>query len=105
MPRPARAYLMTDADVARTAAEHGSSRPAAPIAAHEPQGDAGTDPDRALTDALSKAPAEGVSVPELVAATGRSRRWIYYRLHALAQDGRAEQTERGSWRTSGGDPT
>ncbi len=103
-PRPARAYLMTDPDVERAAAATAGSRPApieldaAPVL-HLPPGNAGADPGRALLEALSAAPAEGVSVPALVAATGRSRRWVYYRLRTLAADGRAEQTERGGWRS------
>lgn len=98
VPRPARAYLMTDADVARTATERGSSRPVAPIAAHDAPEDTSADPDRALTDALAQAPAAGVSIRELVAVSGRSRRWVYYRLRELSAEGLAEQTERGMWR-------
>jgi S-DNA-T family DNA segregation ATPase FtsK/SpoIIIE len=101
-PRPARAYLMTDADVEQTAARYADSRPirTAPVAPvlHLPRADA-SEPDRALTDALDRAPAQGISVPELIATTGRSRRWIYYRLRELAAEGRAEQTERGAWRS------
>lgn len=105
-PRPARAYLMTDADVEQTAARYADSRPTldtvtAPVL-HLPRADTG-EPDRVLTDALDRAPAEGISVPELVTATGRSRRWIYYRLRELAAEGRAEQTDRGGWRAIGGD--
>jgi hypothetical protein len=66
-------------------------------------GDAGTqppddDPDAALRAALSAAPAEGISVAELVAITRMSRRWVYYRLGELAADGHAEQTPRRLWR-------
>lgn len=105
VPRPARAYLMTDADVERAAARHADTGPApiepptGPVLQLPPTNN-GTDPARALFDALTEAPAGGLSVPELVVATGRSRRWVYYRLRALAADGRAEQTERGGWRST-----
>lgn len=103
VPRPARAYLMTDADVEQAAARHADTGPA-PIeraagpVLHLPPRSPGADPEGALIGALADARAEGVSVPELVAATGRSRRWVYYRLRTLAADGRAEQTEDGGWR-------
>jgi hypothetical protein len=32
-----------------------------------------------------------------MAATGMSRRWVYYRLRELADAGRVIQTERGNW--------
>ena len=103
--RPARAYLMTDADVETAVAEHATIRPApiepsaAPVL-HLPQTSHSEDPDRTLLDALTGAPVEGVTVPELVDATGRSRRWVYYRLRDLATDGRAEQTTAGAWRAT-----
>jgi DNA segregation ATPase FtsK/SpoIIIE, S-DNA-T family len=108
VPRPARAYLMTDADVEAVAAAHATTRPVPIEPPDEPTGPVlhlpprnhGTDPDRALIDALTAA-VEGVTVPELVAATGRSRRWVYYRLRSLAVEGRAEQTEHGGWRATG----
>jgi S-DNA-T family DNA segregation ATPase FtsK/SpoIIIE len=58
------------------------------------------DPEAVLWDALSAAPAEGISAAELIAATGKSRRWVYYRLRELAADGRAVQTTRGLWRAA-----
>jgi len=105
-PRPARAYLMTDADVEATAARYASSRPALTVESkpdpapvfHLPPAD--TEPERELIDALDHAPADGIGVAELVTAAGRSRRWIYYRLRALAEEGRAERTERGVWRAT-----
>jgi hypothetical protein len=48
----------------------------------------------ALWAALSAAPAEGISVPELVTASDMSRRWVYYRLRELAAAGRVVQTAR-----------
>lgn len=116
-PRRARAYLLTDDDVAATAARHAPTRPPldevsrAALARLFPPETEGTtvtletmqehddsDPETLLWAALSAAPDEGVSVPDLVAHTGMSRRWIYYRLHQLAADGMVTQTARGLWR-------
>jgi len=118
-PRRARAYLVTDDDVTDAAAHYATARPRlddisrlALIATLPVSGtaidtdDAGTgraadpagDPEAGLWDALAAAPDEGISVPELVAAIGMSRRWIYYRLGKLAAAGRAVQTTRGLWR-------
>ena len=44
-----------------------------------------------LWAALSLAPEEGISVPDLMAATGMGRPWVYYRLRELADAGRAIQ--------------
>jgi hypothetical protein len=115
-PRRARAYLLTDDDVTDAAAHYATARPrlddisrlaliTMPPAAGTDD-DAGTgrpadaadDPEAGLWDALAAAPDEGISVPELVAAIGMSRRWIYYRLGKLAAAGRAVQTTRGLWR-------
>jgi S-DNA-T family DNA segregation ATPase FtsK/SpoIIIE len=60
------------------------------------------DAEAVLRDALSAAPDEGISVPELVAVTGMRRRWVYYRLRELAASGRAAQTTRGRWRARQG---
>jgi S-DNA-T family DNA segregation ATPase FtsK/SpoIIIE len=106
VPRPARAYLMTDADVETAGARHAAAVRPAPIeppsapVLHLPQTSHSGGPDRALLDALTGAPDEGVTVPELVDATGRSRRWVYYRLRGLATDGQAEQTTEGAWRAT-----
>ena len=58
-----------------------------------------------LWAALCLAPAEGVSVPDLMRQTGMGRRWVYYRLTELAAAGRATQVTRGQWRATpdGGD--
>ena len=63
------------------------------------------DPEVIFWAALSLAPDEGTSVPDLVTETGMSRRWVYYRLRELAAAGRAVQVARGQWRTAylGGD--
>ena len=116
-PRRARAYLLTDDDVAVTAARHAPSRPpldevsraalaqpfppdtedtpATPVTVHEHDD---SNPETLLWAALLAAPDEGVSVPGLVAQTGMSRRWVYYRLRQLAADGLVTQTARGLWR-------
>jgi hypothetical protein len=132
-PRRARCYLVTDDAVAATAARHAGLRPdldevsrraitgraqAGPdeseprtVPADQarngnvPEG--GRDaPEAILWAALSLAPDEGLSVPELMTATGMGRRWVYYRLRELADSGRVIQTDRGTWRTAspGHDP-
>ncbi len=78
-----------------------SSRDVGPI----PGGSPGADPEALLWTVLCLAPDPGISIPELVAETGMSRRWIYYRLEELAAVGRAVQVARGLWRavTTDGD--
>ncbi|HEV7830142.1 MAG TPA: hypothetical protein VGP04_15095, partial [Pseudonocardiaceae bacterium] len=51
-----------------------------------------------LWAALSLAPDEGVSVPELMNATRMSRPWVYQRLRELADRGQVTQVSRGRWR-------
>jgi len=58
------------------------------------------DADAILKRALSAAPAEGVPVSDLITVTGMSRRWVFYRLRQLADEGHAVQTIRGYWRTA-----
>jgi S-DNA-T family DNA segregation ATPase FtsK/SpoIIIE len=120
-PRRARAYLLTDDDVTVAAARYAPSRPRldaisrlalatkppAPSADEPGPGDRAEgpaepddDPEATLWAALPSAPDEGISVPELVAATGMSRRWIYYRLRELATAGQVTQTARGLWRVA-----
>lgn len=55
-------------------------------------------PDMALWEALGQAPAHGVSIAELMTATGRSKRWVHYRLERLHRDHRAERAASGRWR-------
>ena len=129
-PRRARAFLITDNDVTDAIARYAPARPQldaisrlaltaappAPPVTAEPgdqgTGDAGTaQPDSAQDDgpestlwtALSLAPDDGISVPELVAITRMGRRWVYYRLRELAAAGRVIQTARGQSRTVPGD--
>ena len=120
-PNRARAYLVTDQAVSDTANRFAAQRPCldevSRAALASPRNHAATGPDdladdpdappsQAVTDdreaalltALSQAPEEGASVVALVAQTGMSRRWIYYRLHELAATGIVVQTIRGHWR-------
>jgi FtsK/SpoIIIE family len=131
-PRRARAYLLTDEVVAATAARHALARPGLDeVSAQAIAGRAQFDPDSLPSEAehgqqadpfrddtagqdapevilwatLALAPAEGVSVARLMTETGMGRRWVYYRLRALAGAGRVTQTSPGMWRTipDGGD--
>jgi S-DNA-T family DNA segregation ATPase FtsK/SpoIIIE len=65
----------------------------------------GTDnaPEVILWAALSLAPEEGVTVPNLMTATGMSRPWVYQRLHELVGRRQVVQVSRGRWRTVNGD--
>jgi S-DNA-T family DNA segregation ATPase FtsK/SpoIIIE len=129
-PRRARAYLVTDDDVARTVAQYAADRPQldaisrgaaaqAPPAWDAPrdlQGDpdepAGT-PDSnqattaegALWVALVTAPNEGADIAELMRASGMGRSTLYRYLSEFADAGRAVQVGWGRWRaitTTGG---
>jgi FtsK/SpoIIIE family len=127
-PRRARAYLLTDQTVADTAAWHAILRPdldeislhaldkpsgtSPPHPQETPTTGPGEDedspgsadnPEALLWAALSLAPEQGISVPDLVDETGMSRRWVYYRLRALADTGQAVQTDHGTWRAAGPD--
>ena len=107
-PRRARAYRLTDQDVATIAARHQATRPAldglsAAIATPtEPAPDDAPatdgDPVTALRAALEQAPESGVTVRELTEATGMGRTWIYNQLKSLDTNGHARQVTRGRWR-------
>jgi hypothetical protein len=127
-PRRARAYLLTDQAVADAASRHADTRPelddvsrraitgrpaegltppaapdsvataSVPNAGPDAGDEAGADVEGALWAALCLAPDEGITIPELVAETRMSRRWVYYRLEDLAAVGRAVQVTRGLWR-------
>jgi S-DNA-T family DNA segregation ATPase FtsK/SpoIIIE len=127
-PRRARAYLVTDDDVARTVARCATSRPqlddvsrgaipgpaAEPAAWHDPgdtQDDAvegvgtpddhdTTTPEGALWLALCTAPEEGADIAELIRLTAMSRATLYRHLAQHAQAGRAIQVSRGRWRAT-----
>jgi S-DNA-T family DNA segregation ATPase FtsK/SpoIIIE len=128
-PKRARAYLVTDDDVARTDAQYGFSRPQldsisrgalhhTPVPA-EPvpwylagvQRDAGEPGDvsddyqpatqeGALWVALCDAPDVGADIAELLLASGMTRPTLYRHLGALADAGRAVQVSRGRWRAT-----
>ncbi|BCJ50418.1 hypothetical protein Asp14428_18930 [Actinoplanes sp. NBRC 14428] len=106
-PRRARGYLVTDEHVRETAARYAGHRPEldalSRAAIDQPRAIAppvpvNDDPERALLIALGTAPTEGLTVPELIEATGMRRTWIYDRLQALAAVGSARQVTRGRWR-------
>ena len=61
-------------------------------------------PEATLWAALLAAPADGVTVPELMIQTGMSRPWIYQRLAGMARNGHAAQVTRGRWRAVAGHP-
>jgi DNA segregation ATPase FtsK/SpoIIIE-like protein len=111
-PRRARAYLVTDNDVARTAAHFATSRPqlddisrsAILGPAGEPAGTPDdhdtTTPEGALWLALCTAPGEGADIAELIRLTGMSRATLYRPLAQHARAGRAIQVSRGRWRAT-----
>jgi S-DNA-T family DNA segregation ATPase FtsK/SpoIIIE len=117
-PRRARAYLLTDQAVADTASRYADFRPELDDISRRaltqgddtkdeepldrfpdqaPDGSLEADPETLLWTVLCLAPDKGISIPQLVTATGMSRRWIYYRLDELAAVGRAVQVARGLW--------
>jgi S-DNA-T family DNA segregation ATPase FtsK/SpoIIIE len=125
-PRRARAYLITDNDVARTVAHYAHSRPqlddvsrsalypnvvgidpyernesgdTAEFTAIPDMPDTQT-PESALWLALCAAPDEGADIAELMRASGMSRPTLYRHLAAHAQAGRAIQVSRGRWRAA-----
>jgi S-DNA-T family DNA segregation ATPase FtsK/SpoIIIE len=117
-PRRARAYLVTDQAVAYTADHYAYYRPTLDETSRQALGneddwgppdapedepphvhDADDDqPEAILWAALSLAPDDGITVPELMEATGMSRPWIYLRLRELADLGQVTQVSRGRWR-------
>jgi DNA segregation ATPase FtsK/SpoIIIE, S-DNA-T family len=84
-----------------------STPPTPPPARPEPP----PDPSRLLWEALSNAPEEGISITDLVTATGMRRTWVYDRLRELAAHDRATRGgPRGHWQavhhpTNPTDPT
>jgi len=125
-PRRARAYLVTDDDVARAATRYTDGRPQldavsrgaihpgrteaepAPWYLTDPHRDAGepgggsdtydtTTPEGALWLALCAAPDEGADIAELMRLSGMSRATLYRHLAEYARAGRAIQVSRGRW--------
>ncbi|HEY1699788.1 MAG TPA: FtsK/SpoIIIE domain-containing protein [Trebonia sp.] len=110
-PEKHRAYLITDERVARHAATCAAGRPAMPQTARSATQSTGTAPARtddgngpeiALWAALRAAGPEGVSVADLMTATGMTRPTLYRHLRARARAGRACQVARGYWRAADG---
>ncbi|MEV1171796.1 winged helix-turn-helix transcriptional regulator [Nonomuraea sp. NPDC049784] len=124
IPRRARTYLLDDEGVQATAERHAEHRPsldAVSLAAlddaasrAERHADASIDEERTsprharqiapkrgdsvLWTVLRDAPENGITVDELITATGMSRPTIYRRLAQLENDGRVRQVSRGRWR-------
>lgn len=128
-PKRARAYLVTDDDVARTTARYGWDRPqldsvsrgalhqipapAEPVPwylvnSHRDGGEPEGTPDAyapatqedALWVALCDAPDEGADIAELMRTSGMTRPTLYRHLAAHADAGRAVQVSRGRWRAA-----
>ena len=118
IPRRARAYLLTDEAVTKTAARHAQiprqlddisravsertyTNPPRPGPVNvEDIAEERTDANSILWSELSTAPPEGIPVSELITITGMSRRWVFWRLKQLADRGEAVQTVRGHWRAA-----
>jgi S-DNA-T family DNA segregation ATPase FtsK/SpoIIIE len=103
-PRPARAYLLTDNDVATIASRHGRFN-ADDIPDNDRPADQPRSPERLLLEALHAAPDEGITVPELMAIVGKPRRWVYRRLNQLVNTSRVVQVTWGYWRAPATPPT
>jgi hypothetical protein len=102
-PKRARAYLITDEDIADTARRHSASSPVLNPPHRipdDPQNDTSDpqSPEERLWHALLTATKEGISVPTLVRDTGISRPTLYRRLTQLVRTGRAVQVSRGHYR-------
>jgi hypothetical protein len=116
-PKRARAYLLTDQVVEAAATYYADYRPPLdPISRQALEQDhperlvIPPDPDTMTPETvqdgpevilwaeLITAPPEGVTVPDLMTATGMSRPWIYLRLRDLADAGHVIQVSRGRWR-------
>ena len=115
-PERARAYLIDDDAVAAHARDHGTGQlatgtdpqqpdsvpPEWPQTREHPPGPADVhgNPEAALWAALVAAGPRGVSIADLMQATGKGRTWVYERLRQLAVAGRVIQTIRGHWRAA-----
>ncbi len=128
-PKRARAYLVTDDDVARVTAYYGPRRPQldpvsrgaldsgtaaagpvpwylknAPHVADDPGDSPGSDDTNSLEDllwgALRDAPEGGADVAGLMRMTGMRRSTVYKYLALLADQGRAVQVGWGHWRAA-----
>jgi S-DNA-T family DNA segregation ATPase FtsK/SpoIIIE len=119
VPRRARTYLLDDEGVRRTAERHAPNRPlldaisVSALEAHEAlkasqnaakpsprhaRDSAARDAEEALAVALRQASDNGVSIGDLMHATGMRRTWVYQRLQELGRTRQVEQVSRGRWR-------
>ncbi|MGW6496808.1 FtsK/SpoIIIE domain-containing protein [Nonomuraea angiospora] len=121
IPRRARTYLLDDEGVQVTAARHAEHRPSldevsaqalqrateAPAPPPQPavrpsprhaRDNAVREAEEALTIALRQAPDDGISIGDLMRATGMRRTWVYQRLQELGHARQVEQVARGRWR-------
>ncbi|WP_433464391.1 FtsK/SpoIIIE domain-containing protein [Spirillospora sp. CA-128828] len=122
IPRRARAFLLSDQAVSEAAQKHAEGRPTLDeVSRQAPEeattlvsadasetpldesasldgSESGESPEAALWSLVVTAPDEGIPVPLLIQASGKSRRWVYYQLNGLANSGRAVQVSRGRWR-------
>jgi DNA segregation ATPase FtsK/SpoIIIE, S-DNA-T family len=111
-PDRARAYLITDAQVAAHAARYaltpadhahagpGHTEPPARGSAHRAGHDdlsAPSDAAQALWKALCHAGSRGITPKALAAVTGMGRTWVHQRLREHATAGRAIQVRYGRW--------
>jgi DNA segregation ATPase FtsK/SpoIIIE, S-DNA-T family len=117
VPERHRAYLITDDQIARHAAQHAHGRPAFAVSEPDtPQTAPGSPytagngarrhddhggPETALWAALADAGTDGVSVAELLELTGMTRPTLYRHLRAHADAGRVVQVARGCWCAAG----
>lgn len=129
-PKRARAYLVTDDDVARVVAHFASHRPSLDAISrgelnqdsavtkpvpwylinnsqrHQdepddtPDGNDTTTPESALWDALGSVPDEGADAAELMRITGLGRSTVYRYLAQFADQGRVIQVGWGRWRAA-----
>jgi hypothetical protein len=124
IPRRARAYLLNDSAVQRTATQHTSRRPpldqnsaaaletalledddnpagdgesSSPLVPRHARPDATQDAENALWTTLRDAPIEGVTIDHMMRTTGMGRSWVYYRLQEHMRSGRVAQVSRGRW--------
>jgi S-DNA-T family DNA segregation ATPase FtsK/SpoIIIE len=104
-PKRARAYHISDQDVASMARANSTDGRQSAAFVPRPRTMTEDGPDLALWVALRNAPENGVTVAELMQVTGMKRSWVYDRLRQHADVGRAVQATRGRWHADppGGD--
>jgi S-DNA-T family DNA segregation ATPase FtsK/SpoIIIE len=104
-PKRARAYHISDQEVATMASANSTVSKQSGAFVPRPRITTEDGPDVMLWVALRNAPENGVTVAELMQQTGMKRSWVYDRLRQHADVGRAVQVTRGRWRADppGGD--